>query len=64
MGVDKEGRFNRVAIARKQKIIDMLRLLGNCSNNMNYKYTDEQAIAIFEEIDRELADAKKKFDLH
>ena len=32
-------RFVRIAKARTQKIIDTIRLLGNCSNSYAYEYT-------------------------
>ena len=37
----KRERFVRLAEARTNKIIDMLRLLGNCSSKSNYEYSDE-----------------------
>lgn len=36
----KREKFVRLAEARTNKIIDMIRLLGNCSNKSNYDYTD------------------------
>lgn len=35
----KRERFVRLAEARTNKIIDMLKLLGNCSNSNVYEYT-------------------------
>lgn len=37
----KRDCFVRLAEARTNKILDMLRLLGNCSSKGNYEYTDE-----------------------
>ena len=37
----KEARFRRVAEARVNKLIRMLRLLGNCSGTNTYAYDDE-----------------------
>ena len=35
----KNDRFVRIAEARTNKIIDMIRLLGNCSNKASYDYS-------------------------
>ena len=43
----KEERFVRIAEARTNKIIDMIRLLGNCSNKTNYDYTTADVKKIF-----------------
>ena len=37
-------RFVRIAEARTQKIIDMIELLGNCSNKYNYEYTQKDVL--------------------
>ena len=57
----KRERFIRIAEARTNKIIDMLKLLGNCSNTSNYKYTEEDVKKIFSAIDREARSARAKF---
>lgn len=36
----KRERFVRLAEARTNKIIDMMKLLGNCSSTANYEYTE------------------------
>lgn len=54
-------RFVRIAEARTQKIIDTIRLLGNCSNNYAYEYTQKDIDKIFSTIDSELKIAKSKF---
>lgn len=48
MKESKEDRFCRVAEARVNKIIKMMRLLGNCSNNAVYAFSPEQVEQIFE----------------
>lgn len=58
----KEQRFIRVAEARTTKIIDMIRLLGNCSNKNNYTYTQKDIEKIFHRIEDELKTAKAKFN--
>ena len=54
-------RFVRLAEARTQKIIDTIRLLGNCSNSYVYEYTQKDIDKIFTAIEGELKLAKSKF---
>ena len=57
----KRERFIRIAEARTNKILDMLKLLGNCSVKSNYEYSDEDVKKIFNALERELKNAKNKF---
>ena len=43
----KSDRFVRIAEARTNKIINMIQLLGNCSNKGTYDYTKEDVRKIF-----------------
>ena len=61
MKESKADRFHRVADARVNKIIKMIRLLGNCSGTGVYEYTDTQAAYIFSALQSELDKAKKRF---
>lgn len=61
MSEPKENRFRRLAEARVNKIIGMLRLLGNCSHKGNYAYTDEQITQIFDRLQRELDKAHRRY---
>lgn len=54
-------RFIRIAEARTQKIIDMIDLLGNCSNQYNYEYTQKDVDKMFAAIDTALKASKAKF---
>lgn len=58
---NKRDRFIRLAEARTNKIIDMLRLLGNCSSTSNYEYTEEDVRKIFAAIEKEMKIAKSRF---
>lgn len=58
----KRDKFVRLAEARTNKIIDMLQLLGNCSNTSAYDYTQADIDKIFNAIENEVREAKKKFD--
>lgn len=57
----KRERFVRLAEARTNKILDMLRLLGNCSSKSNYDYTDEDVKQIFAALEKELKNTKNRF---
>ena len=54
-GKVKRERFIKIAENRTNKIIDMIKLLGNCSNSEN------DVKQIFNAIDQELKNAKIKF---
>lgn len=58
----KRERFVRLAEARTNKIIDMIQLLGNCSNQSQYEYTQKDVSKIFNAIQNELDTAKKRFN--
>lgn len=57
----KHDKFIRLAEARTNKIIDTLKLLGNCSNTSIYEYTQDEVEEVFKAIEQELREAKKKF---
>lgn len=57
----KSERFKRIAEGRTNRIIEALRLLGNCSNRSNYSYTDEEVKKIFSAIEAEVKETKLKF---
>lgn len=57
----KREKFKRLAEARTNKIIDMIRLLGNLSSKSTYDYNEEDIIKIFSSIDKELKVSRMKF---
>lgn len=57
----KSDKFKRIASNRTQKILDNLRILGNCANKGVYEYNDEQVNKIFQTIDREIKRVKDLF---
>ncbi|WP_390541287.1 hypothetical protein [Massilimicrobiota timonensis] len=63
MATEKEKieRFKRVAENRTNKIIDQIRLLGNCANKSNYEYDEEDVKKIFSAIEAELKETKSKY---
>jgi hypothetical protein len=58
----KREKFVRIVEARTNKIIDMIQLLGNCSNASAYEYTSGDIDKIFSAIENELKEARKKFN--
>ncbi len=61
MGESKRNRFVRIVENRTNKILDMLRLLANCSNKSNYEYTDEDIRQIFSVIEKEVKTTRNAF---
>lgn len=61
MAETKHEKFVRLAEARTNKIIDMLRLLGNCANTNVYEYSQNEVEKIFNALESELKESKKKF---
>ena len=57
----KRERFVRLAENRTNKIINMVQLLGNCSNTSIYEYSDSDIDQIFTAIENAVRDAKRKF---
>ena len=58
----KEERFKRIASARTLRILDDLRLLGNCANTGTYAYSEEDLSKIFSTIEKELKRVKILFN--
>lgn len=57
----KRDKFVRIAESRTNKIIDTLRLLGNCANKANYDYTEADVTKIFNALEKELKATKMKY---
>ena len=57
----KREKFVRIAEARTNKILNMVDLLGNCSNPSIYEYSQSDVNQIFSAIEIAIKDAKKKF---
>ena len=57
----KRDRFVRLAEARTNKTIEMIRLIGNLATKNNYDYTDADVQKIFGAIEKELKAAKAKY---
>ena len=57
----KREKFVRIAEARTNKILNMVDLLGNCSNPSIYEYSQSDVNQIFSAIENAIKDAKKTF---
>jgi hypothetical protein len=57
----KKERFVRVAERRTNAILEKLRVLGNCSNQSMYEYSDEEISKIFSAIRRAVKDTESQF---
>ena len=57
----KREKFVRIAEARTNKIINMIQLLGNCSNQSLYEYSQKDVNKLFNTIQTELDEAKKRY---
>jgi hypothetical protein len=57
----KRDRFVRIAEARTNKIIEMIKLLGNCSSKAAYEYNEDDVKKIFSAIEKELKISRNKF---
>lgn len=58
----KEQKFKRIASSRTNKVLNDLRLLGNCSNRNVYSYSNEDVNKIFSALRKEIAGIKAMFD--
>ena len=57
----KADKFKRIATFRTNRVLNDLRLLGNCSNTSAYSYTEEDVKKIFSAIEGEVKQVKLMF---
>lgn len=57
----KREKFIRLAEARTNKILEMMKLLGNCSSKASYDYTEKDIKKIFAALEKELKNTKNRF---
>lgn len=57
----KREKFVRLAENRTNKILNMVQLLGNCSNSSLYEYTEADVEKIFGTIESSVKEARRKF---
>ena len=60
-GETKSERFRRIAIKRTRRVLNDLRLLGNCSNTNNYEYTETEINKIFTAVEKEFKRVRSLF---
>ena len=56
-----QEKFKKLAEKRVNNAIKYIRLIGNLSNKSNYSYTDDQVEKIFRTLNREIKEAKVRF---
>ena len=61
MNENKHDKFKRIATARTQRVLQDLRILGNCSSKSVYHYKEEDVKKIFSAIEVELKRVKAMF---
>ena len=59
---EKREKFKRLAESRTNKVIDMLGLIGNLSNQSNYEYTARDVNKIFSSIEKALDVQRERFN--
>lgn len=59
---EKREKFKRLAESRTNKVIDMLGLIGNLSNQSNYEYTAKDVNKIFSSIEKALDIQRERFN--
>lgn len=60
---DKDQKFVEIAEKRVNRLLEDIRLVGNLSNRNNYSYESDDVAKIFNAIETELKNAKKRFDI-
>jgi hypothetical protein len=61
MAEDRHQRFIRIAERRTNRVLEALRILGNCSNRSAYEYDEQELDKIFREIDAQVKDTRALF---
>ena len=59
----KRERFKRLAEYRTNEVLSKLKILGNCSNQQAYEYTEDDIRKIFDSIERTTRAVKSKYHL-
>ena len=59
---EKREKFKSLAESRTNKVIDMLGLIGNLSNQSNYEYTAKDVNKIFSSIEKALDVQRERFN--
>lgn len=61
MAESSRNRFVRLAIARVNKTIKSIQVVGNLSNKSNYSYTEDDVDRIFRALQNELKTCRQRF---
>ena len=60
----RRERFIKIATNRTNKVLDDIHMLGNCANTNNYEYTVKEVEKMFDAIETELKEIKRKFNIN
>lgn len=55
-------KFIRIVTPRTQRVLESLRILGNCANPQIYEYTQQEVDKIIKSIKSAIEEVKRKFD--
>ena len=58
---DKNKKFKDLAVARVNKALKHIQLIGNLSNKQHYSYEEQDVKKIFSALDNEIKNMKQKF---
>ena len=57
-------KFKKLAIARVNKALNTIRLIGNLSNKSHYTYSDDEARKIITSLENEIKSLRNKFRIN
>lgn len=60
---DRREKFQRLAESRVRKAAKAISLIGNLGNRSNYSYTPEDVRKMFNYLEKEVKEAKRRFDI-
>jgi hypothetical protein len=61
MAESRHEKFRRIAGRRTNDVLEKLRLLGNCSNALNYEYSDNEVDEIFKAVEEAVCKSRQLF---
>lgn len=64
MAEKSREKFVNIAERRVNRTIKDIKLISNLSNRSNYKYTEDDVRAIFSALEKELKQARDRFQMH
>ena len=59
---NRKQKFKRIATKRTRRVLEGLRLIGNCANSHVYSYSQDDVNKIFTAIEKEVKRVKSLFN--